>query len=79
MMENYNINLFIQNDLEETYYYEYNLELKLINNYKSTSYINYNNQDNLPRIFKVYLLEKGDDHLIYNYIYQYLELYNILA
>ena len=76
MMENYNINLFIQNDLEETYYYEYNLELKLINNYKSTSYINYNNQDNLPRIFKVYLLEKGDDHLIYNYIYKYLELYN---
>ena len=75
MMENYNINLFLENHLEEKYYYEYNLEIKVVNNNKSSS-INYNNQDNLPRIFKVCLLEKGDDHLIYNYIYQYLELFN---
>ena len=73
MMENYNI---IQNDIEENYYYEYNLEIKLINNNKSINSNNYNNQDTIPRIFKVYLLEKGDEHLIYNYIYQYLELYN---
>ena len=75
MMENYNINLFIKNNLEETYYYEYNLEIKVVNNNNKTASNIYNNQDNIPRIFKIYLLEKGDDHIIYNYIYQYLELY----
>ena len=69
LMENY------ETVEENNYDYEYNIELKLINNNKTTCN-NYNNQDNIPRIFKVYLMEKGDDHLIYNYIYQYLELFN---
>ena len=74
MMENYNPDLFIKNK-EETFYYEYNLEIKVINNNKTNSN-NYNNQENIPRIFKVYLLDKEDNHLIYNYIYHYLELFN---
>ena len=49
--------------------------IKVVNNNNKTASNIYNNQDNIPRIFKIYLLEKGDDHIIYNYIYQYLELY----
>ena len=72
MMENYDINFFIKNNIHETPYYEYFLEIRLLKNNKNS---NYNIQENIPRIFKVYLLENGDEHLIYNYIYKYLELF----
>ena len=74
MMENYNYEFF-QKNKDETCYYEYNLEIRVINNNKTNS-INYNNQENIPRVFKVYLLNEEDDHLIYNNIYQYLNLFN---
>ena len=73
MMENYDINFFIKSNIHETPYYEYFLEIRLLKNNKNSS--NYNIQENIPRIFKVYILENGDEHLIYNYIYKYLELF----
>ena len=73
MMENYDINFFIKNNIQETPYYEYILEIRLFKNNKNS--INYNMHENIPRIFKVYLLENEDDHLIYNYIYKYLQLF----
>ena len=76
LMENYSINNYFKEDiLDEPY--EYNLEIKVVNNNKNNNNSNnINNQDNIPRVFKVYLSETGDDHLIYNYIYQYLELFS---
>lgn len=47
--------------------YEYNIHLHVIN-----SKYHYN-QENIDRVFRVYLSEKNDDHLIYNHIYNYLE------
>ena len=75
MMENYSINNFIPNNIDRSHYYQYNLEIKVIKNNKSNNNINYNNIDNIPRIFKVYILDNEDEHLIYNYIYKYLELF----
>ena len=66
-MENYNINLYFDEYvLEEPY--EYNLEIKIPNNNnKNTSSNNNFNQDNIPRVFKVYFTEKGEEHLVYNF------------
>ena len=57
LMENYNDSFFLKSSLENNFYYEYNLEIKMINNNKSTSNI-YNNQENIPRVFNISLLEK---------------------
>jgi hypothetical protein len=75
IMENYGINQFTPNNIDRCSIYEYNLEIKILKNNKSNNNINYNNLDNIPRIFKVHLLENEDEHLIYNYIYKYLELF----
>ena len=46
---------------------EYNIHLRVVNN-------RYNyNQEILDRVFKVNLSENDEDHLIFNYIYNYLE------
>ena len=75
LMENYNIKNFFTEDILEIPY-EYYLEIKIVNNNKTNNNShNLNCQDNIPRVFKVYLSETGDDHLIYNYLYQYLELF----
>ena len=47
--------------------YEYNIHLVIMN-----SRYNYNHEK-IDRIFKVSMAKKDDDHLIYNYIYDYLE------
>ena len=73
MMENYDMNFFMPNNSEDINYYEYNLEIRVIKNNKNNA--NNDKQENIPRIFKVYFIENGDDHLIYNYIYQYLEFF----
>ena len=73
IMENYDKSFYNSNN-EEEYTYEYYLEIKVLNDNKNSSK-NLKNLDNIPRIFKVYLLNNGDNHLIYNKIYQYLELY----
>ena len=75
IMQNYPMNYFIPNNFERNSYYEYNLEIIIVKNNKNNNNNNYNNIENIPRIFKVYMLETGDDHLIYNYIYNYLELF----
>lgn len=48
--------------------YEYNIHLHVMCNK------NYN-QENMDRIFKVDMNEKNEEHLIYNYIYNYLEYF----
>ena len=75
IMENYGINQVTKNNKDRYSIYEYNLEIKILKNNKSNNNINYNNLDNIPRIFKVHLLENEDEHLIYNHIYKYLELF----
>ena len=57
-------NLKVDNNIKD---HEYNLHIKVVN-----SRYNYN-QENIDRVFKVHLAEKDDDHLIFNYIYNYLE------
>ena len=47
--------------------YEYNIHLVIMN-----SRYNYNHEK-IDRVFKVSIAQKDDDHLIYNYIYDYLE------
>ena len=47
--------------------YEYNIHLVIMN-----SRYNYNHEK-IDRVFKVSMAKKDDDHLIYNYIYDYLE------
>ena len=57
-------NLKLDNETKD---HEYNIHLRAINN-------RYNyNQEIIDRVFKVYLSDKDDDHLIFNYIYNYLE------
>ena len=74
-MENYNNNLHY-NQYVLVGPYEYNLEIKITNNNNKNTSSNINfNQDNILRVFKVYFTEKGEEHLVYNYIYKYLELF----
>ena len=47
--------------------YEYNIHLVIMN-----SRYNYNHEK-IDRVFKVSMAQKDDDHIIYNYIYDYLE------
>ena len=57
----------LNDDNEEDKEYEYHIHLHVVNN-------KYNyNLENIDRIFKVYMDQKNEEHLIYNYIYNYLE------
>ena len=47
--------------------YEYNIHLVIMN-----GRYNYNHEK-IDRVFKVSMAQKDDDHIIYNYIYDYLE------
>ena len=61
IMENYKFENTNDNN------YEYNIHLVIMN-----SRYNYNHEK-IDRVFKVSMAKKDDDHLIYNYIYDYLE------
>jgi ubiquitin C-terminal hydrolase len=47
--------------------YEYNIHLHVVNN----KY--HYNQENIARVFKVFMAQFDDEHLIYNHIFNYLE------
>ena len=61
IMENYKFENTNDNN------YEYNIHLVIMN-----SRYNYNHEK-IDRVFKVSMAQKDDDHIIYNYIYDYLE------
>ena len=71
LMEIYDKDDFVKENPNEAIY-EYNIEVKIKSNNNK-----YNNINNIPRLFKAFLSENDDNHLIYNNIYKYLESYRV--
>ena len=65
IMENYKF----EDNIDNINNFEYNIHLVIVN-----SRYNYNHEK-IDRVFKVSMTKKDDDHLIYNYIYNYLETF----